>query len=65
MTVLQDGKAIGVVTSGTFSPTLKVGIGLVLVPPTVKVGDHLQLDIRGRVSEVEVVKAPFVASHVR
>jgi len=65
MTVLHDGQDIGVVTSGTFSPTLKVGIGLVLVPPSVKVGDRLQLDIRGRVSEVEVVKAPFVASHVR
>ncbi len=65
MTVLRDGQAIGVVTSGTFSPTLKVGIGLALVPPTVKVGDRLQLDIRGRVSEVEVVKAPFLPSHVR
>jgi aminomethyltransferase len=65
MSLLRDGEPVGVVTSGTFSPTLKVGIGLVLVEPSVKIGDRLQLDIRGRMSEVEVVKAPFVQSHVR
>jgi len=65
MSLLRDGESVGVVTSGTFSPTLKVGIGLVLVDPSVKIGDRLQLDIRGRMSEVEVVKAPFVQSNVR
>ncbi len=65
MSVLRDGVEVGVVTSGTFSPTLKVGIGLILVDPSIKVGEKLQLDIRGRISDVEVVKAPFVESHVR
>jgi aminomethyltransferase len=65
MSVLRDGVDVGVVTSGTFSPTLKLGIGLILVDPSIKVGDKLQLDIRGRISDVEVVKAPFVESHVR
>ena len=65
MSLQRDGESVGVVTSGTFSPTLKVGIGLVLVDPSVKIGDRLQLDIRGRMSEVEVVKAPFVSPHVR
>lgn len=65
MSVLRDGDSVGTLTSGTFSPSLKVGIGLALVDTSVKVGDTLQIDIRGRLSEVEVVKAPFVASHVR
>ena len=65
MSVLRDGIAVGTLTSGTFSPTLKVGIGLALIDTSVKVGDKLQIDIRGRVSEVEVVKGPFVESHVR
>jgi aminomethyltransferase len=65
MTVLKDGGSVGVITSGTFSPTLKVGIGLTLLEPTVKIGERLTIDIRGRLSEVEVVKAPFVPSRVR
>jgi aminomethyltransferase len=65
MRVLKDGGSVGVITSGTFSPTLKVGIGLALLDPTVKIGERLTIDIRGRLSEVEVVKAPFVPSRVR
>ena len=65
MSVLRDGNQVGVVRSGTFSPSLKVGIGLALLDPTVKIGDRLQIDVRGRMSEVEVVKTPFVESHVR
>ena len=65
MSVLRDGNPVGVVTSGTFSPTLKVGIGLALLDPTIKIGDRVYIDVRGRLSEVEVVKLPFVESHVR
>ena len=34
-----DGTPLGEVTSGTFSPTLKQGIALALLGPTVKEGD--------------------------
>ncbi len=61
----MDGKAVGAVTSGTFSPTLKNGIALALVSPGFVVGDHLLIDVRGKDCEVEVVKLPFVPSHVR
>jgi glycine cleavage system T protein (aminomethyltransferase) len=66
MSVLdQSGTAIGEVTSGTFSPTLKKGIGLALLAPTVAEGDELAVDVRGRTAAVRVVKPPFVPSHVR
>jgi aminomethyltransferase len=60
-----SGNAIGEVTSGTFSPTLKVGIALALIKPEFKIGDSVQIDIRGRMSSVAIVRAPFVESHVR
>lgn len=60
-----SGEILGEVTSGTFSPTLKTGIALALLASSVKVGDQLIIDVRGRESRVEVVKLPFVPSHVR
>ncbi|CAB4922572.1 unannotated protein [freshwater metagenome] len=59
------GEVVGTVTSGTFSPTLKVGIGIALVNSSVSVGEKLTIDVRGRDSQCEVVKLPFVPSHVR
>ena len=59
------GQIIGEVTSGTFSPSLKHGIALALVSKDVVVGDQLVVDVRGRDSHCEVVKLPFVTSHVR
>ena len=61
----KDGAALGEVTSGTFSPSLKVGIGIALLDSTVKIGDQLIIDVRGRDSLVEVVKLPFMPSRVR
>lgn len=67
MTVLRDGEAVGVTTSGTFSPSLKTGIALALIDTDaqVRVDDVLSVDVRGRGLEVVVVKPPFVPSHVR
>jgi len=66
MSVLDAvGKQIGEVTSGTFSPTLKKGIGLALLGTGVAEGDEVVVDVRGRQIPVRVVKPPFVASHVR
>jgi aminomethyltransferase len=60
-----DGAEVGEVTSGTFSPSLKVGIGLALLDRGVSEGDELTLDVRGRPSAVRVVKPPFVEPHTR
>jgi aminomethyltransferase len=66
MTVLSsDGGDLGVITSGTFSPTLKVGIGLALLSPQLADGDSVSVDIRGRPEPFVIVKPPFVTPGVR
>jgi len=62
-----DDAAIGEVTSGTFSPTLKKGIGLALIATDndVAAGSEVAIDVRGRRSAVRLVRPPFVESHVR
>ena len=65
MQVMHKGAEVGIVTSGTFSPSLKVGIALALVNSDFKVGQQLEIDVRGRTSSVEIVKLPFMPSHVR
>jgi aminomethyltransferase len=62
-----DGAPIGEVTSGTFSPTRRVGIGLALLDTDtgVAAGDEVVVDVRGRRSAAKVVAPPFVPSHVR
>ncbi len=58
--IRNDGADVGVVTSGGFSPTLGVSIGLGFVPPALgEVGGRLEVDVRGKVLPVEVVPRPF------
>jgi len=61
----SSGEVIGVVTSGTFSPTLKKGIALALITNTTKLGDQVVIDVRGRDCLAEVTKHPLVNSNVR
>ncbi|MDQ1688775.1 MAG: aminomethyltransferase [Frankiaceae bacterium] len=65
MSVLRDGAPVGEVTSGTFSPTKRVGIGLALLAPEVAVGDEVTVDVRGRTSTMKVVTPPFVEASTR
>lgn len=61
MTVRDSaGSPAGEVTSGTFSPTKGVGIGLALLDRPLRDGDDVTVDIRGRGVEMRVVKPPFV-----
>jgi aminomethyltransferase len=62
--VIVPGIGAGVVTSGTFSPTLQRSIALARVPAAT--GERVQVDIRGKLLEASVVEPPFVrptASH--
>jgi aminomethyltransferase len=68
MAVLDaDGARVGEVTSGTFSPSLRTGIALALLDTASGVGEgsELAMDMRGRPQPVQVVRPPFVPSHVR
>ena len=56
-----DGSAIGEITSGTFSPTLRQGIGLALLDPGVPEGAPVTVDVRKRSEAFTVVKPPFVS----
>ena len=60
-----SGLTIGTVTSGTYSPTLKKGIGLALIRSDIAIGEKVIIDVRGKDSVFEVVKLPFVPSKVR
>ena len=59
--VVRDGQAVGVVTSGTFSPTLNKPLAMALVRLDLgaKPGDELAVDIRGNVEPARVVPLPF------
>jgi aminomethyltransferase len=58
--VLQDGRKVGEVTSGTKSPTLGTSIGLAYVPPSLAAeGSTFAVEIRGRPVAARAVKTPF------
>lgn len=53
------------ITSGTFSPTLKKGVGLALLPVQVAEDAEVGVDVRGRREVFRVVKPPFVDPSVK
>jgi len=58
--IFVDAEAVGKVSSGTFSPTLSVGIGMGYVPPSLAaVGETFSVGIRDRRVRAEIVKLPF------
>jgi aminomethyltransferase len=56
--VVVEGIGEGIITSGTFSPTLKHSIAIARVPAAT--GATAQVDLRGTLTDVRVVKMPFV-----
>ncbi len=62
---LSPDVPLGEITSGTFSPTLRKGIGLALVPSFVDAEAEVGVDIRGRREIFQLVKPPFVDPSVR
>jgi len=65
MEVYKDGQKIGYITSGTFSPTLNKPIAFALVDANIKLGDIVQVLIRGKYVDGTVVKTPFYRGSVR
>ena len=60
-----DGREIGSVTSGTFSPTLKTGIALALVDSRFQADEGVLVDVRQRQEPFVITKPPFVTPGVR
>jgi aminomethyltransferase len=65
--IAREGNPIeggGVVTSGTLSPVLDVGIGMAYVPAArADVGARLQIDVRGKTRPAVVRAKPLVPKH--
>jgi aminomethyltransferase len=61
--VMLDGKPIGIVTSGNFSPVLEHGIAMAFLPPAIEDGSEVTIDVRGTALPGRVVPMPFVAKH--
>ncbi len=58
--IFVDGKPVGVVTSGTFGPTLQKPIAMGYVPPELaQVGQSLSIDVRGKLLDAVVTPMPF------
>lgn len=62
---LSADVALGEVTSGTFSPTLKKGVGLALVSTVAAPDAEVGVDVRGRREIFQLTKPPFVEPSVR
>lgn len=59
--IVQDGKRIGHVTSGTHSPNLKQAIAMAYVPTALaSLGQIVTVELRGEPRKAEVVAYPFV-----
>jgi aminomethyltransferase len=59
--VFAGGREVGIVTSGTMSPSLKVGVALALVEPgAAGVDGELEVAVRNRCMRAKVVRPPFL-----
>lgn len=66
VSVMRDGRAVGMVTSGTFSPSLGRGMAMAYVPGELAAaGTPVELDIRGRTATARVTPLPFYAGGTR
>lgn len=64
--VMAGGEQVGVVTSGTLSPSLGVGAALAYVSPEhAHVGAQVSIDVRGKEKAAEVTRLPMVDSSPR
>jgi aminomethyltransferase len=58
--VLDSGRPVSELTSGGFSPTLGVSIGMAYLPSDLaNVGTELEVNVRGRPLRAQVVQRPF------
>ena len=58
--VVAGGEEVGVVTSGTLSPSLEVGIGMAYVPAELaEPGTEVEIDVRGKLRAARIESKPL------
>ena len=57
--IVKDGKLLGEVTSGNYSPSLECGIAIALLDPKVSLGEKVTIQGRRNEEEATIVKLPF------
>jgi aminomethyltransferase len=58
--VFKDGKRIGFVTSGTYSPTFNKPLGMAMVEiGEAKAGNGIEVEIRGKLYKARIAQKPF------
>lgn len=58
--VFCNGRNIGVVTTGSYAPTLEQNLGLALIEAECAVvGQSIQIEIRGKLVDAEIISKPF------
>jgi aminomethyltransferase len=58
--VLKNGEPVGVVSSGTFSPSLEIGIGMAyLLPELAEPGTEVEIDVRGKRRPARIASKPL------
>ncbi len=64
--VLKDGAEVGTVTSGSYGPQVDryIGVGYVATPYS-KVGDAIEVEVRGKAQRAKVVQTPFYPPKVK
>jgi len=63
---LESGKQIGSTTSGTYSPSLKKGIGLALLNTSdIKNIDHILVEIRGEKKKAVINRGSFISGSIK
>lgn len=64
--VFKGDSQVGELCSGSLSPSLKAGIGLAFLPAQfARIGEELEIDVRGRRFPAKVEKKPFYHPSVR
>lgn len=55
-----EGKSLGELSSGNYSPVLECGIGMGLLSADLEVGNDVTINLRGRDLDAKIVPLPFV-----
>ncbi len=64
--IVREGAEVGLVTSGSYGPSVDRYIGMGYVPAALAaVGTEIEVEVRGRPQKARVVKTPFYPAKVK